>query len=368
MNKVDLEYFKLVETVLGKGKLSSNRTDTDAMRVFGAQARFDLSGGFPILTSKKIFFRAIVHELLWFLSGSTNIRDLLKDEVHIWDEWAYQRYVNNFGNIPASESDPSGSTPMTPLQFTDRVLGDKEFGDKWGDLGTGTYGSMWREFPHFEELGTADYCAQPIDQISKVIKCLKEKPLSRRHIVSAWHPHWAGECALAPCHVLFQFGVDELNLRERTQTYISSKIDDVDKLMALRKLEIFGENPCSNEVWSSFLDKAEAPKYRLNLHLYQRSADLFLGVPFNISSYSLLLSMFAQVTNMVAGEFIHTFGDLHIYENHLDQIKSQLVMDIFELPKLKLNPEVKNIFDFKAADITLLDYKHGPVIKGEIAV
>lgn len=260
------QYLDVLKHILEKGQDANNRTGIYARKVFGAQMRFDLSEGFPLVTTKKTYLRAIIHELIWLLSGNTNIKYLHDNNVTIWDEWA----------------------------------------DENGDLGP-VYGHQWRNFN-----------SQNIDQIKDVIERIKKNPQDRRLIVTAWNPAQIDEMALPPCHCFFQFDV--------------------------------------------------TPDGKLNCMLYQRSCDMFLGVPFNIASYSLLTMMIAQVCGLKAGEFIHTLGNAHIYSNHFDQVKLQLSREPYPLPKMKINPEIKNIDDFKFEDFELVDYQCHPAIKGDVAV
>jgi thymidylate synthase len=262
------QYLDLLEHVLRNGTRKTDRTGTGTISVFGYQMRFGLEDGFPLLTTKKLHLKSIVHELLWFISGSTNIKYLLDNGVKIWNEWA----------------------------------------DSEGNLGP-VYGYQWRSWP------AAD--GRSIDQLQNVIHSLKTNPDSRRHIVSAWNPGEIDRMALPPCHILFQF-------------YVSDG--------------------------------------RLSCQLYQRSCDIFLGVPFNIASYSLLTMMVAQVTGLKPGEFIHTLGDAHIYLNHTEQVNLQLTRTPFMLPVMDINPEVKDITRFKYDDFSLKGYEAHPGIKGEIAV
>ncbi|MGO8954281.1 MAG: thymidylate synthase [Rhodomicrobium sp.] len=261
-------YLDLLRSVRERGVKKSDRTGTGTLSVFGRQMRFDLSQGFPLLTTKKLHLKSIVHELLWFLSGDTNVGYLKAHGVSIWDEWA----------------------------------------DEAGNLGP-VYGAQWRSWP-LRDGGT-------IDQIADVERALKTDPYSRRHIVSAWNPADLPLMALAPCHCLFQFYVAE---------------------------------------------------GRLSCQLYQRSADVFLGVPFNIASYALLTMMMAQVTNLLPGEFVHTFGDVHLYLNHIEQADEQLKREPAPLPQMSLNPAVRSIFDFSYEDFTLTGYKPQPAIKAPVAV
>lgn len=378
MNNVDSEYFRLLKLVLETGKVKQNRTGVPTRGVFGAQARFDLQEGFPLLTTKKVFFKGVVHELLWFLSGSTNIKYLVDNDVHIWDEWAYKKNV--------LDKSLSG---INLKNFIIRLKEDDRFAEKYGELGYGTYGSVWRGFEvpvevepkNFPKESSYNYhiaiplelssdrriqkqqkdsfrLVRPVDQISKLIEGLKNNPDSRRHIVSAWHPYWVDHCALPPCHCLFQFHTEELTYKER----VSILWKFYGEKAAVKLID------CPVSLVEKQLEDNNIPKRRLNCQLYQRSADLFLGVPFNIVSYSLLIHMVAQVSNMVPGEFVHTFGDLHIYENHLEQVKEQLSREPRKLPEICLNKNIKNIFEFKYEDIQLHGYQSHPAIKAKVAV
>ncbi len=262
------QYHDLLKHVLENGTYKSDRTGTGTYSVFGYQMRFDLNQGFPLLTTKKLHTRSIIHELLWFLKGDTNIAYLKENGVSIWDEWA----------------------------------------DEKGNLGP-VYGHQWRSWPAKD--------GKTIDQISNLIAQIKKNPDSRRLLVSAWNPADVDKMALPPCHTMFQF-------------YVANG--------------------------------------KLSCQLYQRSADIFLGVPFNIASYALLTLMVAQVCDLQPGEFIHTFGDAHIYSNHIDQVNLQLSRDFRPLPQMKLNPEVKSIFEFKYEDFELLNYDPHPAIKAPVAV
>lgn len=262
------QYHDLLERILADGAKKTDRTGTGTLSIFGHQMRFNLASGFPMLTTKKLHLKSIVHELLWFLAGDTNIKYLNDNGVRIWDEWA----------------------------------------DENGDLGP-VYGSQWRSWPA-PDGGT-------IDQISKVIEMIRKTPDSRRLIVSAWNPAEVDKMALPPCHCLFQF-------------YVANG--------------------------------------KLSCQLYQRSADVFLGVPFNIASYALLTMMVAQVTGLKSGDFVHSFGDTHLYLNHLDQARLQLTRPTRALPTMKINPDVKDIFSFRYEDFTLENYDPHPHIKAEVAV
>ncbi len=326
----DETYLGLLRKVLQEGKPKKNRTGVDTIGVFGAQARFDLAEGFPLLTTKKVFFKGIIHELLWFISGSTNIKYLVDNDVHIWDDWAYQRYLKT----PEFDIEGrAGTLIKVPVQklsqpnFVKEIKNSSDFANRWGDLGMGTYGGMWRAFPFYNDYETIASAngfdaLDTVDQLKKVVGKLKTNPDDRRMIVSAWHPYWVDHCALPPCHVLFHFNTEVLSDGRR----------------------------------------------KLNCLLYQRSCDLFLGVPFNIASYALLLQMMAHCVDMVPGEFIHTYGDLHLYQNHIDQAKLQLTRAPFTSPYVTLNLAKTDLFSFNFDDIQLVGYSSHPTIKAEVAV
>ncbi len=288
------QYLDLCRHVMENGEMRMDRTHTGTKSCFGYQMRMDLREGFPLLTTKKVFFKGIALELLWFISGSTNIQPLVKDHVRIWNEWPYEKY---------KQSDAYQNESME--EFIEKIKNDDDFAKKYGDLGP-VYGHQWRDF-----FG--------VDQLENLIHDLKNDPFSRRHIISAWNPAQIKDMALSPCHAFMQF-------------YVSS-------------------------------DK----KY-LSCQLYQRSADVFLGVPFNIASYALFTHMIAQVCGYEAKEFIHTFGDVHIYSNHFEQIETQLSREPRKLPKLVMNPNVTSIYDFTYDDFKIVDYDPWPAIKGKVSV
>ena len=290
------QYLDICRDVLENGEVRKDRTGTGTISRFGYQMRVNLEDGFPLLTTKKVFYRGIFEELFWFLKGETNIRPLALKNVKIWNDWPYAKY---------KDSDEYKGETME--EFIQKICDDEAFADKWGDLGP-VYGHQWR---NFDDSG--------VDQITNLIENLKNDPFSRRHLVVAFNPAQIDKMALPPCHAFFQF-------------YVS------------------------------------ADGKKLSCQLYQRSADLFLGVPFNIASYSLLLSMVAQVCGYQPYEFVHTFGDTHIYLDHVDQIKEQLSREPKPLPKLWLNPEIDNIFDFTIDDVKVLDYDPWPAIKGKVSV
>lgn len=287
-------YLKLCRDVLEKGSLKSDRTGTGTLSYFGYQMRFNLQEGFPLLTTKKVHFHSVLGELLWFISGETNIRPLVMQKIRIWNEWPYEKYKKS--------SDYQGEDMDAYIK---RIIEDEDFAKKHGDLGP-VYGAQWRNF-------------NGVDQLLEIENEIKTNPHSRRLLISAWNPPKIKEMLLPPCHLLMQF-------------YVSPD----------------GET--------------------LSLQLYQRSADIFLGVPFNIASYSLLLHMMAHATGKKVGEFVMTIGDAHIYTNHFEQVKEQLTREPLPLPSIKIKRKVNSIIDIKYEDIELIDYNHHPAIKAIVSV
>ncbi|CCG43356.1 thymidylate synthase [Magnetospirillum molischianum] len=304
------EYLNLLSQVLSSGTEKDDRTGTGTRSVFGAQMRFRLYNGFPLLTTKKIHWKSVVHELLWFIKGDTNIAYLKENGVSIWDEWA----------------------------------------DENGDLGP-IYGEQWRSWPAYplDPMGRLS-----IDQLGDAIHTLRTNPDSRRIIINAWNVGSLHEMALAPCHCLFQFN--------------SRPIAHYHRVSLGAGLGVVMPTGASPDEEANILDEAGIPRRMLDLQLYQRSADLFLGVPFNIASYSLLLLMVAQVTGHTPGEFVWTGGDVHLYLNHFEQAREQIERLPLFLPDLRLNPKVREIDDFKFEDITLIGYDPHPAIKAPVAV
>lgn len=288
------QYLELLETILEKGTDRPDRTSTGTRSIFGYQMRFDLADGFPLLTTKKIHFKSLAVELLWFIKGSTNIRPLVLENVRIWNEWPYQKYTQH----PKFKGE-------SMEEFIAKIRDDEAFALKFGDLGP-VYGKQWRDF-------------DGVDQLAELIEGLKKNPFSRRHIISSWNPSQLDNMALPPCHMMMQF-------------YVSSD------------------------------------QKRLSCQLYQRSADTFLGVPFNIASYALLTMMMAQVCGYEAGEFVHTFGDVHIYNDHREQVAIQLTRQPKPLPTLRFARTITDIADFRYEDFVLENYDPYPLIKGKVSV
>ncbi|HFD1754776.1 TPA: thymidylate synthase [Enterococcus faecium] len=311
-------YLDLGRKLLEEGHRKEDRTGTGTLSLFGYQMRFDLQKGFPLLTTKRVPFGLIKSELLWFLKGDTNIRYLLQNKNHIWDEWAFERYIKSpdyngpdmtdFGHRCLTDPEFNEEYKKQSKLFCEKILTDDSFAETYGDLGH-IYGYQWR---HWE---TKD--GGFIDQIKEVIEAIKKTPDSRRLIVSAWNPEDVPSMALPPCHTMFQFYVQE---------------------------------------------------GRLSCQLYQRSGDVFLGVPFNIASYALLTHLIAHETGLAVGEFVHTLGDAHLYINHIEQMKEQLSREMRAFPTLVLNQEKQSVFDFEMEDIQLEGYDPHPAIKAPIAV
>ena len=312
------QYLDLCQHVMTHGVEKGDRTGTGTKSVFGYQMRFDLNEGFPLLTTKRTAFRLIVSELLWFLKGDTNVKTLIEEKNPIWDEWAFEQWVESeeydgpdmtdFGHRVQEDEAFRAVYEEQMSAFKARITTDEGFACAYGDLGP-VYGKQWRSWESRD--------GRIIDQIANVIDSLKNNPDSRRHIVSAWNPAEVDDMALPPCHTMFQF-------------YVADG--------------------------------------KLSCQLYQRSADIFLGVPFNIASYALLVQLIARETGYELGEFVHTLGDAHIYSNHYDQVTEQLSREPRQLPTVRINDEKESIFDLETSDFELVGYDPHPKIKAPIAV
>jgi len=321
MSHNEHEYLNLLKHVLEHGVKKEDRTGTGTLSVFGYQMRFNLNEGFPLLTTKRVSFKLIASELLWFIQGDTNIRYLLQHNNHIWNEWAFKKWVEssdykgpdmtNFGLRSQQDEQFNVIYKEQEANFIQKVLEDDEFAVQYGELGN-VYGKQWRRWKTSE--------GETMDQLKHLIEEIKRNPDSRRLILTSWSPEDAlhsSKAALPPCHTLFQF-------------YVANN--------------------------------------KLSCQLYQRSGDIFLGIPFNIASYALLTHMIAQECGLAVGEFVHTIGDAHIYLNHLEQINTQLNREARELPTLILNPELTSVFDFELSDIKVEGYNPHPSIKAPVAV
>ncbi|UTH10520.1 thymidylate synthase [Macrococcoides canis] len=316
MNSFDLEYHNLLKRILETGKDKDDRTNTGTLSVFGHQMRFDLSKGFPLLTTKKVSFKLVATELIWFIRGDTNIRYLLEYNNNIWNEWAFLKWIESdeytgpdmtdFGHRALRDPEFNDQYQEQLKIFKEKILTDDQFMKRFGDLGN-VYGKQWRQFETKDRV---------TDQLKDVIEQIKTNPHSRRHIVSAWNPGEIDSMALPPCHTMFQF-------------YVNNN--------------------------------------KLSCQLYQRSADVFLGVPFNIASYSLLTHLVARECGLEVGEFIHSIGDAHIYSNHIEAVETQLTRSSFDAPKLQINTD-KDIFNIEYEDLEIIDYTAHPAIKAPIAV
>ncbi len=312
------QYLNLCNHILHTGATKEDRTGTGTLSVFGHQMRFDLSQGFPLMTTKKTAFRLIVSELLWFIKGDTNVKSLIEENNHIWDEWAFAKWVNSaeyegpdmmdFGRRANNDLEFASVYKEQMNIFQEKIVNEEGFAETYGDLGP-VYGKQWRSWAKTDG-GT-------IDQLKNVIDSIKRNPDSRRHIVTAWNPEFIEEMALPPCHIMFQF-------------YVADG--------------------------------------KLSCQLYQRSADVFLGMPFNIASYALLTHLIARECSLEAGDFVYTTGDTHLYSNHLEQVKEQLSRTPKALPTLKIDSEGKSIFDLETSDITVEGYDPHPRIKAPVAV
>lgn len=385
MNKADIQYLAVAQELRDHAIKTPNRTDTSAYKLFGKQLTFDLREGFPLLTTKKVHLTSIIHELLWFLKGDTNIQYLKDNKCRIWDEWATED----------GDLGPVYGAQWRKWQDIKIPKSEKEYNILTEQLG-------YKEIGMFENKESNIYTPvvfRQIDQIADAINTLQANPADRRIIVTAYNPtvkpttdlkpHENAEIelqALPPCHMLFQFNTTPISLEQRIELFVEQQseklVNDREwvEICANREgtpLEIARED--SKELWDELMSEDDAvpervltdgfdvPEYYLDMQMYQRSADWFLGVPFNIASYSLLQMMFAQQVNMVARNYVHTFGDYHIYENHLDVIDEQLKQEQFDLPSMVIR-KAASIDEYTIDDFDLQNYKHGPVLKGKVAV
>jgi len=364
MNKIDLDYQALLQDILDNGVQKGDRTGTGTISVFGRQIRHKMSDGFPLLTTKKMYFKGIITELLWFLKGDTNIKYLVENECHIWDGDVYKKYCNDKNTVG----------PLTMDQFVNEIKTNNEFCKKWGELGP-IYGKQWRNWEKYVEIGKhyssstmkieeSDVLRRkPIDQIKELIYLLENDPDSRRMIVNAWNVGELDEMTLPPCHYGFQVYTRELTNDERWS------ILNTKTMFEKRTVNIGNVDP---------LELNNIPKRSISLMWNQRSVDSFLGLPFNIASYALLLEILGKIVNMIPEELVGNLGDTHLYLNHIEQAKKQIGREPFELPKLNIDPN--NLLDWNSDLDTIIghigqfsnvfiieDYKYHPVIKAPLS-
>lgn len=343
------QYLEMMQNILDEGHVKGDRTGTGTLSVFGRQMRFDLRKGFPLVTTKKLHLRSIIHELLWFLSGDTNTKYLEDNGVTIWREW--QDENGNLGELYGAQWRRWKDVKLVPKK--NAALLEKLQAAGYADYGDADDGS---------QMFDARVLLKEHDQISKVVDQLRNDPDSRRIIVSAWNVGELDQMALAPCHAFFQFYTRELSIDERLDWFEKNLPDQ------------FNDSRFSNEavaddaVFHVEMDALEIPRRVLSCQLYQRSADMFLGVPFNIASYALLIHMVAQQVNMVAGDFVWSGGDVHLYSNHLEQAKLQLTREPLPLPKLVIKRKPESIFDYKFEDFEIRDYVSHDPIKAPVAI
>jgi thymidylate synthase len=362
-NNVDKKYLKYLKYILDNGVKKTDRTGTGTISIFDYSMRFNMSEGFPLLTSKKVFLKGVIHELIWFLRGDTNIKYLVDNGVHIWDGDCFANYLktrDKFSNkdnvkedVVINEMNGSSNRAYTQEEFINKIKTDTEFAKQWGELGP-VYGKQWRNWQGFQqgwnEMANTEYSndldTKGIDQIVNLINDLKNNPDSRRLMVSAWNVDELPKMALPPCHFGFQCYTSELTIEQRKKWWCDS----------------LGKNlSYADDINESILDDKGVPKRKLDLKWFQRSVDSPLGLPFNIASYALLLHLLAKEVNMVPGDLIFSGGDCHIYLNQIEGVREQLKRETFKLPKLRLHNE--SIFDLKYEDFEIIKYKSSSSIK-----
>jgi thymidylate synthase len=354
MNKLDTDYQNLLQDIINNGVEKKDRTGTGTISVFGRQIRHKMSDGFPLLTTKKMAWKQIVTELLWFLSGSTNIKYLVDNDCHIWDGDAYKNYCKNFENIVGDEFKNLGiensinldwaksTPPLSKEEFINQIKTDDEFAKKWGELGP-VYGKQWRNWKTFFTQ------KEGIDQIQNLINDLKTNPDSRRLMVSAWNVGELDQMVLPPCHYGFQAWTRELSRDERIQIYVNEYMGGIGKPAGFEDAKLATRN---------------IPTRAISLMWNQRSVDTFLGLPFNIASYGLLLTMIADEVNMVPDELIGNLGDVHLYSNHIEQSKEQISREPMKLPTVHVRD---GIFCSSIGDVILENYQSHPTIKAPLS-
>ncbi len=353
----DKQYLNLLKLILETGVEKKDRTGTGTKSIFSHDMRFDMREGFPLLTSKKMFMKGIIHELIWFLKGDTNIRYLINNDVHIWDGDCYKRYLesHSFSSVPYDyKNNDVDQGPWNKEEFVEKIKSDNDFANKWGNLGP-IYGKQWRKWDKIEKRSIygsglvapqETYSISHIDQIKNLISDLRSNPDSRRLMVSAWNPSDLNSMVLPPCHYGFQCWTREMTFDERLHWSLKKGIPQF-------------------ELTTKKLDSLRVPKRYISLKWNQRSVDFFLGAPFNIASYGLLLSLLAKEVNMEPLDLIFSGGDCHLYLNHIDQAKEQLTRETYDLCQLKLHN--KSLDDLKFEDIEIINYKSSPTLKAELS-
>ncbi len=350
MNQVDKQYFELVEHILYNGTNKSDRTGTGTRSVFDYTMRFNMKDGFPLLTSKRVYFKGVAHELLWFLAGDTNIKYLVENNVNIWNGDAHKKYINSKnGPLTALQQQYNIYGDITIERFAELILEDDKFCKVCGELGP-VYGAQWRRWENPVICDIEGWFEEPFDQIKMLIHDLKHNPDSRRLMVNAWNVAELPNMTLPPCHYGFQCYTRVLSLDERIKHWTDS----------LGKSFYYGD-----DMTESKLDELQIPKRTISLKWTQRSVDVGLGLPFNIASYGLLLELLAKEVNMIPEDLIFSGGDCHIYSNHIQPIKEQLRNETFELPKIKISN--KGLLDIKYEDISLIDYKCSKTVKMDLS-
>jgi len=373
MNNVDKQYFELINEILTNGVVKKDRTGTGTKSIFDYTMKFNMSEGFPLLTSKKMYLKGVIVELIWFLKGDTNIKYLIDNDCHIWDGDAYKKYFKQTGkliegfkcgdimgwqsHLDMDFSSPENLTPLTKEEFVERIKTNEKFSKKWGNLGP-VYGKQWREWnefvwektevedPKFSGQSMLKWKIKGIDQIKNLINDLKNNPDSRRLMVLAWNVSEIDQMTLPPCHYGFQCYTREMDLEERIKEWCKFH----------KKHISFGE-----DITDEFLDNQGYPKRKLSLKWIQRSVDVPLGLPYNIASYGILLHLLAQEVNMIPETLVFSGGDCHIYLNQIEGVKKQLEQKTFKLPKISINK--KGIFDITYEDIKIEGYESSPTVK-----
>jgi thymidylate synthase len=360
MNRLDEQYQRLLQDIIDYGAEKKDRTGTGTKSIFGYTIRHKMSDGFPLLTTKKMAWKTMVTELLWFLRGDTNIKYLVDNNCHIWNGDAYQAYIKRYNKgeyvgktklLENSKKNRTLTEPFTIEEFIHKIKTDDEFAKKWGELGP-IYGKQWKRWTeyHVEKFngGNPTIVERTVDQIQNLINDLKTNPDSRRLMVSAWNVGEIQDMVLPPCHYGFQVYTRELSEEER-------------------HLLSFSKTGNTSPIDSGFYDHLGIPTRAISLMWNQRSVDTLLGLPFNIASYGLLLQMIARQVNMVPDELIGNLGDTHLYLNHVDQAKEQITRDSYDLPKMFIAGEVEDLADYNLIDFMLVDYKSHPAIKAPLS-